>query len=97
MTTAELTAEIERLRHNGYRTYQDWLQGRNAQHSEAEWSAWMASGFWMLAIEEPPSQLSILQSEERKRYNWHSTGPGGCDDHCIEHPCGPCITGRLSP
>ncbi len=24
------------------------------------------------------------------KYNWKSTGPGGCDTHCIEHPCGPC-------
>jgi len=24
------------------------------------------------------------------QYNWKSTGPGGCDAHCIEHPCGPC-------
>lgn len=24
------------------------------------------------------------------KYNWKSTGPGGCDSHCIEHPCGPC-------
>lgn len=24
------------------------------------------------------------------KYNWVSTGPGGCDSHCIEHPCGPC-------
>jgi len=23
-------------------------------------------------------------------YKWESTGPGGCDSHCIEHPCGPC-------
>lgn len=29
-------------------------------------------------------------------YNWKSTGPGGCDTHCIEHPCGPCITGYNS-
>ncbi len=24
--------------------------------------------------------------------NWTSTGPGGCDSHCIEGPCGPCLT-----
>ncbi len=24
------------------------------------------------------------------KYSWTSTGPGGCDSHCIEHPCGPC-------
>lgn len=23
-------------------------------------------------------------------YNWASTGPAGCDSHCIEFPCGPC-------
>lgn len=23
--------------------------------------------------------------------NWTSTGPGGCDDHNIEHPCGKCL------
>lgn len=27
------------------------------------------------------------------QYNWTSTGPGGCDAHCIEHPCGKCILG----
>ncbi len=27
-------------------------------------------------------------------YNWKMTGPGGCDAHNIEHPCGPCITGK---
>ncbi len=27
------------------------------------------------------------------RYNWKSNGPGGCDDHNIEHPCGLCIKG----
>lgn len=31
------------------------------------------------------------------KYNWKSTGPGGCDSHCIEHPCGPCITGKNKP
>ncbi len=31
------------------------------------------------------------------RYNWKSNGPGGCDDHNIEHPCGPCITGKSKP
>lgn len=25
-------------------------------------------------------------------YNWKSEGPGGCDKHNIEHPCGFCIT-----
>lgn len=25
-------------------------------------------------------------------YNWISTGPGGCDNHCVEHPCGKCAT-----
>ena len=25
------------------------------------------------------------------KYNWTSTGPGGCDAHTIEHPCGKCI------
>lgn len=29
-------------------------------------------------------------------YNWKGTGPGGCDSHNIEHPCGPCITGKYS-
>lgn len=23
--------------------------------------------------------------------NWKSTGPDGCDAHCIPHPCGPCF------
>lgn len=32
-----------------------------------------------------------------KKYNWESTGPGGCDSHCIEHPCGPCKTGFSTP
>lgn len=27
---------------------------------------------------------------KRADYNWNSTGPGGCDSHCIEHPCGRC-------
>jgi hypothetical protein len=31
------------------------------------------------------------------KYNWESVGPGGCDDHCIEHPCGKCITGSFTP
>ncbi len=25
------------------------------------------------------------------KVNWISTGQGGCDAHCIEHPCGPCL------
>ena len=29
-----------------------------------------------------------------RQYNWISTGPGGCDAHCIEHPCGKCILGE---
>jgi len=28
---------------------------------------------------------------QKKPYNWKSTGPGGCDAHGIEHPCGYCI------
>lgn len=31
------------------------------------------------------------------KYNWNSTGPGGCDSHNIEHPCGKCITGINAP
>lgn len=30
-------------------------------------------------------------------YNWESVGPGGCDSHNIEHPCGVCITGKRKP
>jgi len=26
------------------------------------------------------------------KYKWRGTGPGGCDTHCIPHPCGPCAT-----
>lgn len=26
-----------------------------------------------------------------KEYNWVSVGPGGCDSHNIEHPCGKCL------
>lgn len=39
---------------------------------------------------------AVVEAEQQTaaRYNWTSTGPGGCDAHCIEHPCGPCITGR---
>lgn len=29
--------------------------------------------------------------ERRAEYNWKSTGPGGCDAHNIEHPCGRCL------
>lgn len=32
----------------------------------------------------------------KTKYNWKGTGPGGCDNHCIPHPCGPCITGKHS-
>ncbi len=32
------------------------------------------------------------------KYNWTGDGtPGGCDSHCIPHPCGPCITGKSKP
>lgn len=32
------------------------------------------------------------------KYNWKGDGtPGGCDNHCIPHPCGPCITGKYQP
>lgn len=42
-----------------------------------------------------PAILRIaLRENKPKLYNWKSTGPGGCDTHCIEHPCGPCITGK---
>lgn len=30
-----------------------------------------------------------------KDYNWTSIGPEGCDDHCIESPCGYCIAPEL--
>ena len=45
--------------------------------------------------------IEVVKSwfKRRKReasYNWDCVGPGGCDTHCIEHPCGPCITGRMS-
>lgn len=32
-------------------------------------------------------------------YNWNSTGPDGCDSHCVPHPCGPCAVeaGTLEP
>ena len=29
------------------------------------------------------------------KYNWRSKGPEGCDSHCIEHPCGMCVHGRV--
>ena len=31
------------------------------------------------------------------KYNWVSVGPSGCDAHCIEFPCGPCMTGKSRP
>ena len=33
---------------------------------------------------------AILE-EKDSNYNWKSEGPGGCDAHGIEHPCGRCI------
>lgn len=30
-------------------------------------------------------------------YNWKSVGPGGCDAHNIEHPCGRCINPKARP
>ncbi len=33
--------------------------------------------------------------QSMSQYNWKGDGtPGGCDNHCIPHPCGPCITGQ---
>jgi len=49
MTSAEMTQELERLHAQGYRTYQDWLTEHNAEQSDEQWTAWMASGKWMLA------------------------------------------------
>ncbi len=31
------------------------------------------------------------------KYHWRGTGPSGCDNHCIPHPCGPCATGLPNP
>lgn len=28
--------------------------------------------------------------ERPSGYNWDSVGPGGCDSHNVEHPCGHC-------
>lgn len=42
------------------------------------------------------SFLMMGTSITMSKFNWESTGPDGCDDHCIEHPCGPCITGYRS-
>ena len=25
------------------------------------------------------------------KYNFRGNGPSGCDNHCINHPCGPCM------
>lgn len=33
----------------------------------------------------------FLKPAKDPMFNWVSTGPGGCDSHCIEHPCGPCM------
>lgn len=43
-----------------------------------------------LYIDRPTSEAAM----DAMKYNWKSVGPGGCDTHCIEHPCGPCITGK---
>lgn len=37
----------------------------------------------------------IRQYIKARRYHWNSTGPSGCDDHCIDHPCGPCNAPEL--
>lgn len=34
--------------------------------------------------------IAKAECREDHKYNWTSTGPGGCDSHCIEHPCGWC-------
>ena len=47
------------------------------------------------------SGTSLLTADEAKlmleyvlKYNWKSTGPGGCDAHNIEHPCGKCLDSK---
>lgn len=32
-----------------------------------------------------------------EKYNWVGDGPGGCDNHCIPHPCGKCNAPELEP
>lgn len=32
-----------------------------------------------------------MELKKRANYNWASDGPGGCDSHGIEHPCGRCM------
>ncbi len=38
-----------------------------------------------------------LEVKVEDKYNWIGNGPDGCDNHCIPHPCGPCITGKNRP
>lgn len=35
-------------------------------------------------------EVCIKALEDIRKYKFRSPGPGGCDSHCIEHPCGPC-------
>lgn len=37
--------------------------------------------------------MSETRTKRVEDYNWKMVGPGGCDTHCVESPCGECITG----
>lgn len=42
-------------------------------------------------IAEPLASLRAAVLPQKPKYNWESTGPGGCDSHNVEHPCGRCL------
>ena len=44
----------------------------------------------------PLLESLIRDVEDCTEYNWKNDGPSGCDTHCINHPCGPCMTDCFS-
>jgi hypothetical protein len=48
----------------------------------------MKNRFRIMQNEEGNNDVERLAFAEG--YNWECTGPGGCDSHCIESPCGRC-------
>ena len=102
-----MTPEFEKARDefagDTTHTNQDWVDGiKHGANWAYEWLITEEHGLSEL-IHAVEVNVMLQQKHKAKadklaealeqitKYNFRGNGPSGCDSHCINHPCGPCM------
>jgi len=70
----------------------EWARKYILKHEIKDFEAKYKQQSEALASVNRKLEIAQKRLKQISEYNWTSSGPSGCDNHCIPHPCGRCFT-----